>query len=184
MYNGFGAYPADDMDMGVNSYFGESDTNFFGDTSNDSFFGEGAGFAFDSSNSFFGESTECFVESDDNNKKGKWDGKFSDDPELNAAKAKMDHYDLDDENGEKPFSITRDSTRKASNRLQRLNYTNSDEFADDVRESAAGASLGFHSKKGTPYSDGVSSEEFYRDLKGIWKRGDAIKEVKKKGNKK
>ena len=43
MYNGgFGAYPQDDM--GVNSYFGESDTNFFGDTSNDSFFGEGAGF--------------------------------------------------------------------------------------------------------------------------------------------
>lgn len=43
MYNGsFGAYPQDDM--GADSYFGESDTDFFGDTSNDSFFGEGAGF--------------------------------------------------------------------------------------------------------------------------------------------
>ena len=59
MYNGgFGAYPSDDMGMGVNSYFGESDTNFFGDTSNDSFFSEGAGFAFDSDNSFFGESVD------------------------------------------------------------------------------------------------------------------------------
>ena len=44
MYNGFGAYPSDDMGMGVNSYFGESDANFFGDTSDQSFFGEGSGF--------------------------------------------------------------------------------------------------------------------------------------------
>jgi hypothetical protein len=56
MYNGFGAYPADDMDMGVNSYFGESDTNFFGDTSNDSFFGEGCDFTGFGNGEFFNES--------------------------------------------------------------------------------------------------------------------------------
>jgi hypothetical protein len=55
MYNnGFGAYPQDDM--GVNSYFGESDTNFFGDTSNDSFFGEGCGFTGVGNGEFFNES--------------------------------------------------------------------------------------------------------------------------------
>lgn len=80
MYNGgFGAYPQDDM--GVNSYFGESDTNFFGDTSNDSFFGEGAGFAFDSSDSFFGESAEYFYESDDNKK----DGSYKNDGQTHAV---------------------------------------------------------------------------------------------------
>lgn len=57
MYNsGFGAYPQDDMDMGVNSYFGESDTNFFGDTSNDSFFGEGCGVTGFGNGEFFNES--------------------------------------------------------------------------------------------------------------------------------
>ena len=54
MYNGFGTYPQDDM--GVNSYFGESDTNFFGDTSNDSFFGEGCGFTGVGNGEFFNES--------------------------------------------------------------------------------------------------------------------------------
>jgi hypothetical protein len=56
MYNGFGAYPADDMDMGINSYFGESDTNFVGDTSNDSFFGEGCDFTGFGNGEFFNES--------------------------------------------------------------------------------------------------------------------------------
>ena len=57
MYNsGFGAYPQDDMNMGVNSYFGESDTNFFGDTSNDSFFGEGCGVTGFGNGEFFNES--------------------------------------------------------------------------------------------------------------------------------
>lgn len=55
MYNsGFGAYPQDDT--GVNSYFGESDTNFFGDTSNDSFFGEGCGVTGFGNGEFFNES--------------------------------------------------------------------------------------------------------------------------------
>ena len=84
MYNGgFGAYPQDDM--GVNTYFGESDTNFFGDTSNDSFFSEGAGFALDSSDSFFGESagmdsfdSDFFFESESNTCKGKYGGEISD----------------------------------------------------------------------------------------------------------
>jgi hypothetical protein len=74
MYNGgFGAYPTDDMDMGVNSYFGESDTNFFGDTSDQSFFAEGSTMSFDSSDSFFNESygtdtfgSDFFFESDSN----------------------------------------------------------------------------------------------------------------------
>lgn len=57
MYNsGFGAYPQDDMNMGVNSYFSESDTNFFGDTSNDSFFGEGCGVTGFGNGEFFNES--------------------------------------------------------------------------------------------------------------------------------
>lgn len=184
MYNGFGAYPSDDMDMGVNSYFGESDTNFFGDTSNDSFFGEGVEFIFDSSDSFFGESAECFVESDDN-KKGKWDGKFSDDPELNAAKAKMDHHDLDDGPDGRPFTPTRDSTRKARNRIQRLNYADPDAHFDDAAEAIAGVGMGYHSKKGTPYwHGGIGGEEFQRDQEGVWKRKKAVDEIKNKGNKK
>jgi hypothetical protein len=57
MYNnGFGCYPQDNMDDGINSYFGESDTNFFGDTSNDSFYGEGCGVAGLEDSSLFSES--------------------------------------------------------------------------------------------------------------------------------
>lgn len=57
MYNnGFGCYRKDNMDDGINSYFGESDINFFGDTSNDSFYGEGCGVAGIEDSSLFSES--------------------------------------------------------------------------------------------------------------------------------
>lgn len=39
--NRFGMYPSDDMNDNINSYFGESDTNFFADNSNEQVFGEG-----------------------------------------------------------------------------------------------------------------------------------------------
>lgn len=38
MYKGYGAYPSDGMNDGINTHFNESDTNFFADNSNDTFF--------------------------------------------------------------------------------------------------------------------------------------------------
>lgn len=48
--NRFGMYPSDDMNDNINSYFGESDTNFFADNSNEQIFGEG--FMFDGYDDF------------------------------------------------------------------------------------------------------------------------------------
>jgi hypothetical protein len=44
-----------DEDYGVQSYFGESDSNFFGDTSNDMIFGEGYGQPVTNGQQFFSE---------------------------------------------------------------------------------------------------------------------------------
>lgn len=52
-----------DEDYGVQSYFGESDSNFFGDTSNDMIFGEGYGQPVTNGQQFFSEavgfSSDC-----------------------------------------------------------------------------------------------------------------------------
>ena len=169
MYNGgFGAYPQDDM--GVNSYFGESDTNFFGDTSNDSFFGEGCGFTGIGNGEFFNESvgfstdgsevisesygmgygySDMFMESGDNKKDGT-EGKFSDDPELNAAKKKSDAKKYGDNDPGNPTA--------ARKRLRDLNYPDTISVNQDVGASGLNSNQTF-TRHGTKERWGYENPE-------------------------
>ena len=82
--NRFGAYPSDDnmIDNDINSYFGESDTNFFADNSNDSFFCD----SFYNDSSSMGEFfTEAGIGTDPKEKN------FSDDKYYRDSVDKIDH---------------------------------------------------------------------------------------------
>ena len=161
---GFGAYPADNMNDTVNSYFNESDTNFFADNSNDSFFCD----SFSDDSSSMGEFfTEAGIGTDPNEKNfaiDKYDrdaiDKYDRTPGVTAGR---DDYETamrqhDEESDmydpfEQPEKIIPHIDRKEA--LRRRKYHMPDKHQDD---RFTGSDKAYRNKHWNPLSEDLAHE--------------------------